>query len=171
MRAGRLLNMVLLLQTGRRWTAAALADRLEVSTRTVLRDLEALSGAGVPVYSVRGPQGGFQMLDTFEQHVAAAAAGPAARRGHIQRVRVRIAPAALQMALITGTPQGWRPRPNAVAHPQRTDWLEGSFRFESHAQAERELLALGPHVEVLLPESLRRDMAALGEQISALHRP
>ena len=111
------------------------------------------------------------MLDTFEQHVAAKPTGPAAQRGRIQRVRVRIAPATLQMALITGVPQGWRPRPNAVAHSQRTDWLEGSFRFESHEQAERELLALGPHVEVLLPESVRRSMAALGEQITALHQP
>lgn len=55
MRAGRLLSLVLLLQNGSRFTARDLAARLGVSERTVLRDLDVLSGAGVPVYGVRGP--------------------------------------------------------------------------------------------------------------------
>jgi predicted DNA-binding transcriptional regulator YafY len=49
MRAGRLLRLFLLLQDGRRHTAAELAERLEVSHRTALRDLETLSGSGVAV--------------------------------------------------------------------------------------------------------------------------
>ena len=59
MRAGRLLTLLLLLQNGGRFTARDLAERLEVSERTVLRDIETLSGAGVPVNRVRGPGGGF----------------------------------------------------------------------------------------------------------------
>lgn len=171
MRAGRLLNLVLLLQNGRRWTAATLAERLEVSPRTVLRDLEALSGAGVPVYSVRGPQGGFQLLDTFAQQLSAVPTGLTSSRGRIQRVRVRIAPATLQLALVTGTSLGWRPRPNARPHSQRPDWLEGSFRFESYDAAVRELLAIGPEVEVLLPDSLRDTMASVGRRLAELHDP
>lgn len=168
-RAGRLLNLLLLLQNGGRMTAADLARRLEVSERTVLRDLEVLSGAGVPVFAVRGARGGFELLDTFEQQVPALPPGLATGRGRLRRVRVRLSPAALQRALILGRPEGWRPRPPVGSYPQRPDWVEGSFRFDSHDAAVTELLALGMDVEVLLPVELRRTMADVGRRIADLH--
>lgn len=65
MRADRLVSLVLLLRQRGRLTADALARELDVSTRTVLRDIEALSAAGVPVYAERGRHGGFALLPGF----------------------------------------------------------------------------------------------------------
>ena len=170
MRAGRLVSLLLVLQNGRRHTADELSERLGVSSRTVLRDIEVLSGSGVPVYGTRGPGGGFQLLDTFEQSVPAAPAGLSPGTGQLRRVRVRISPEALRIALVTGRPEGWRARPHADPVADRSDWLEGSFRFDSYDGAVRELLALGAQVEVILPVELRRSMAAVASQVADLHR-
>lgn len=65
MRADRLVSLVLLLRQRGQLTASTLARELEVSTRTVLRDIEALSAAGVPVYAERGRHGGFALMPGF----------------------------------------------------------------------------------------------------------
>lgn len=65
MRADRLVSLMLLLRQRGRLTADVIAAELEVSTRTVLRDIEALSTAGVPVYAERGRHGGFSLLPGF----------------------------------------------------------------------------------------------------------
>jgi predicted DNA-binding transcriptional regulator YafY len=66
MRADRLLSILLLLQVHRRVTARELAKRLEVSERTILRDMDALSGTGVPVMAERGTGGGWSLLDNYQ---------------------------------------------------------------------------------------------------------
>ena len=66
MRADRLLSILLLLQTRGRMTAHELAMQLEVSERTIYRDMEALSIAGIPVYAERGPGGGCMLLNGYQ---------------------------------------------------------------------------------------------------------
>ncbi len=66
MRADRLLSILMLLQTKGRMTAHDLASQLEVSERTIYRDLEALGTAGVPVYTERGPGGGCSLIDGYQ---------------------------------------------------------------------------------------------------------
>ncbi len=62
---GRLLSILLLLQARGRMTAPQLAREFEVSVRTILRDIDQLSLAGIPVYAERGRAGGFQLMDGY----------------------------------------------------------------------------------------------------------
>ena len=70
MRASRLLSILLQLQTHGRMTAGRLAEQFEVSVRTIYRDADHLSEAGVPVYSDRGRSGGLRLLDGFRSQLS-----------------------------------------------------------------------------------------------------
>lgn len=69
MRADRLISLLMLLQTNGRMTAEDLAERLEVSPRTIYRDLDALSSSGVPVYAERGPNGGCMLMESYRTNL------------------------------------------------------------------------------------------------------
>lgn len=60
------MSIVLLLQSYGRMSAKALAEQLEVSERTIHRDMEALSGAGIPVYAERGKNGGWRLMEDYQ---------------------------------------------------------------------------------------------------------
>ncbi|MEU7935460.1 helix-turn-helix transcriptional regulator [Micromonospora echinofusca] len=79
MRASRLLSLLMLLQAHGRMTAAQLAERLEVSTRTVYRDVESLHAAGIPLYGEAGHTGGYQLVDGWRTRLTGLTAQEAER--------------------------------------------------------------------------------------------
>ncbi len=77
MRASRLLQILLLLQNRGRMTAGALAAELEVAHRTILRDMDALTEAGLPVITYQGNQGGFELGFSYRTRLTGLAADEA----------------------------------------------------------------------------------------------
>jgi len=157
-RAGRLVSLLLILQERGRVTASQLAEELEVSERTVLRDVDELSGAGVPVYATRGPGGGFQLLKGY--HTGLVPPGPTStvdRRGTSRRARVRITPEGRRLAAVLQVLQPLRV--NRQVAPHADGWIEATFRIRSTDSTIIDLLSLGPDVEVLAPADLRAAVA------------
>ncbi|MEC4589471.1 WYL domain-containing protein [Nitrospirillum amazonense] len=133
MRASRLLSLLMLLQTRGRQTAQALADELEVTVRTIYRDIDDLSAAGVPVYGDRGRAGGFQLLDGYRTRLTGMTAqeaeslflaglpGPAAELGLGDTL------AAAQLKLLAALPEQGRQtasRLNARIHLDPVGWFQ-----------------------------------------------
>lgn len=131
MRASRLLRIQMLLQTRGLMSAAALARSLEVSVRTLYRDIDQLSAAGVPVYAEHGRHGGFRLMDGWTTTLtgftpAEAQAvflsglpGPAAQLGLGPEV------GSAQLKLLSALPAHWRDDASRVAqrlHLDPLDW-------------------------------------------------
>lgn len=114
MRADRLVSLALLLRQRGRLTATELAGELEVSTRTVLRDIEALSAAGVPVYAERGRHGGFALLPGFRteltglNHDEALALLVAGSRRGTQAFGLGSALASAMLKVVDALPESYR---------------------------------------------------------------
>lgn len=121
MRADRLVSLVLLLRQRGRLTATELAGELEVSTRTVLRDIEALSAAGVPVYAERGRHGGFALLPGFRteltglNHDEALALLIAGSRRGAQAFGLGSALASAMLKVVDALPESYRSTAAEVA--------------------------------------------------------
>ena len=131
MRASRLVSFLLVLQTRGQLTAEELAERLEVSERTVQRDAQALAAAGVPIVSVRGPAGGYRLergyrtkltgLDATEAE--ALFVGPAAELGLGREL------AAARLKLLASLPDELQDRAGRAAQLFHVD-MRGWFREE-----------------------------------------
>ncbi|MEV3959619.1 YafY family protein [Nocardia sp. NPDC050193] len=126
-RASRLLSIVLLLQTRGRMTAKQLARELEVSVRTVYRDMESLSAAGIPLYGEAGYDGGYRLLDGYQTRLTGMTAdeagalwlsglpGPAADLG------LGAALATAQRKLLAALPEPFRASTGRIAQRVRLD--------------------------------------------------
>lgn len=163
MRAGRLVSLLLMLQHRGQLTASEIATELEVSTRTVLRDIESLSGAGVPVYAVRGPGGGFRLMDGYETDLASPDSWSATtqRPGRPRRATVLVTDECRRLAAVLGVVQPLRLRRSAGTRDDGRS--EATFRMASVDGTARELLRLGPEVEVLAPDGLRTVVSRLAK--------
>lgn len=69
MRADRLLSILLLLQNHRKMSSRQLAEQLEVSERTIFRDIESLCSSGIPIYAERGSQGGWVLAESYRTNL------------------------------------------------------------------------------------------------------
>ena len=167
-RAGRLVALLMLLQDRGQVTAAELARQLEVSPRTILRDIEALSGAGVPVFATRGARGGFQLLGAYERSLPMPAGVPARRATSARRARARLSLPGRRLVALTGRPAGVQVRTRAKGAGAGS-WVEATWPIETLDAAVLDVLSLGAEVEIVGPADLRAAVAEAARHIADRH--
>ncbi|MFF4208217.1 helix-turn-helix transcriptional regulator [Streptomyces sp. NPDC001796] len=133
MRAARLIKMVLLLQSRPSMTAAELAKELEVSERTVTRDAQALSEAGIPVYADRGRLGGYRLVGGYRTRLTGLARSEAEALflsgvpGALREMGLQDAASAARLKVSAALLPSQRDAPRAAAqrfHLDAPDWFK-----------------------------------------------
>ncbi|MEV4319497.1 WYL domain-containing protein [Actinocrispum sp. NPDC049592] len=169
MRADRLVSLVLLLRQRGRLSATTLARELEVSTRTVLRDIEALSAAGVPVYAERGRQGGFALLPGFQteltglNHDEALALLIAGSRRGAQAFGLGSALASAMLKVVDALPESHRAAAAGVAERLLIDPETDLLSRRVAAEEVPHTIVAEVRRAVLAGHKLRIQYAATGE--------
>jgi len=135
MQASRLLSILMLLQTRGRASAHALARSLEVSVRTIYRDVDSLSAAGVPIYGGRGRHGGFQLREGWRTQLTGLTSKEARALfmtglpGPAQALGLGEAAASAHLKLLAALPRDWQAdaeRVGARFHLDPVDWFRGA---------------------------------------------
>jgi len=143
-RASRLLSILMLLQTRGRLSARALAGELEVSIRTVYRDIEQLGAAGVPVRVERGAAGGFELLEGWRTRLTgltpaeAQALFLAGLPGPASELGLGKAMASAQLKLLAALPAGWQADARRVGsrfHLDPVPWYRSAAAPVDHLPA------------------------------------
>jgi predicted DNA-binding transcriptional regulator YafY len=141
MLASRLLSILMLLQSRGRLSARALADTLEVSLRTIYRDVDSLSAAGVPIYGGRGRHGGFQLREGWRTQLTgltaeeAKALFMAGLPGPAKALGLGEAAASAHLKLLAALPDDWRgdaERVGARFHLDPVDWFRAGASVTDH---------------------------------------
>ena len=133
----------------------------------------AAEASTVPTSSTRGRAGGFQLLEGYRPELPAPPARPAAPGARppsdrARRAAVRISPEGRRLAALLGRPRPLRVR--RAVPPDDEGWVEATFRIDTSEAAVIDLLALSPHVEVLAPPALRRDVGERLEEAASRYR-
>ncbi|RZJ60938.1 MAG: WYL domain-containing protein [Acidovorax sp.] len=135
MRASRLLSLQMLLETQGRMSATVLADALEISVRTLYRDVDQLSAAGVPIYAERGRHGGFALLPGWKTTLTgltpseAQAVFLSGLPGPAQQLGLGDEVAGARLKLLSALPAAWREDAQRVStrlHLDPVDWYRES---------------------------------------------
>lgn len=135
MRASRLLSLQMLLETQGRMSATALADALEISVRTLYRDVDQLSAAGVPIYAERGRHGGFALLPGWKTTLTgltpseAQAVFLSGLPGPAQQLGLGDEVEGARLKLLSALPAAWREDAQRVStrlHLDPVDWYRES---------------------------------------------
>lgn len=139
MRASRLLTILMILQTRGRTSAEMLAEELEVSVRTVYRDIDQLSAAGVPVYAETGRNGGFALLDGWKTRLNGLTA-PEARAlffsglpGPAGELGLGDEAAAAELKLLAALPADWQAEARRMSsrfHLDPRGWFQPGHKPE-----------------------------------------
>ncbi len=175
MRAGRLVDMLLTLQRRGRLTAAELAGELEVSPRTILRDVDALSSAGVPIYTVQGVGGGIELVDRFRTQLTAFTADEATAlflAGQpviADQLGLGAEAAAARRKLLDALPDALRPTAEAIDRWFVHDPLGSNASKLPYGELRRlaKAIAQAVEVEISFVDDTPRSMRPLGIVLAA----
>ncbi len=167
MRAGRLVALLLILERRGRTSASRLARELEVSERTIHRDIEGLTEAGVPIVAIRGSAGGFELTDGYQSGLSDRSAWPAQTTGQ-RKADIRLTSDGRRLATLLGRPPGLRT--SRSVPPDEAGWIKARFNFDSIEGAAIDVLALGADVEVLGPVDLRARVGAIAQVVAGMYR-